>query len=306
VRLTGIACVENADVPVVFNLTVMRNARQGFFDIAVEFDDIFCSAKLDCRPAFLHDGDGDRAATAIVAFACTAGENEDTFMYSADLVLSCDDDNDATPPVVWTMSATNLSEGQHGAVLGVPGNVPGVFQWATYVGEEGLTSNGQPIDKCFWNRAVGLDVVAFQQAGYTRCTLSTVALASDTPLSGTSVPGENGAYPYLTYSVDVWTAAGGLCGENPLNGPGSGVVTAYATAATDRSVLPPLRGRLACGDSSVVACPVPEIWAGQNIDVTAVGQDVTVTHGSRSTSFALPAGYALAGSCCADGCCSSL
>ena len=40
-------CLENADVLVEFNLTVMRNAQQGFFDIAVNFEDIFCSAKLD-------------------------------------------------------------------------------------------------------------------------------------------------------------------------------------------------------------------------------------------------------------------
>ncbi len=49
-------CVENADEPIEFNLTIMRDARQGFFDIAVNFEDIFCSAKLDtCYP----DGDDD-------------------------------------------------------------------------------------------------------------------------------------------------------------------------------------------------------------------------------------------------------
>ncbi len=40
-------CLENADVLVEFNLTVMRNAQQGFFDIVVNFEDIFCSAKFD-------------------------------------------------------------------------------------------------------------------------------------------------------------------------------------------------------------------------------------------------------------------
>jgi hypothetical protein len=40
-------CLPNADVLVEFNLTVMRNAQQGFFDIVVNFEDIFCSAKLD-------------------------------------------------------------------------------------------------------------------------------------------------------------------------------------------------------------------------------------------------------------------
>ncbi|MFT7582300.1 MAG: hypothetical protein ACI9MR_003982, partial [Myxococcota bacterium] len=43
-----VTCTENADTPVNFNITVMRTAGQGFFDIAVSFDDVFCSAKLDC------------------------------------------------------------------------------------------------------------------------------------------------------------------------------------------------------------------------------------------------------------------
>ncbi len=40
-------CKENEDVFVEFNITVMRDAEQGFFDIAVNFEDVFCSAKAD-------------------------------------------------------------------------------------------------------------------------------------------------------------------------------------------------------------------------------------------------------------------
>jgi len=40
-------CVENTDTLVQFNITVMRGAEQGFFDIAVNFEDVFCSAKFD-------------------------------------------------------------------------------------------------------------------------------------------------------------------------------------------------------------------------------------------------------------------
>ena len=43
-----IACAENSDAAVRFSLTIMRKAYQGFFDIAVDFDNIFCSAKVDC------------------------------------------------------------------------------------------------------------------------------------------------------------------------------------------------------------------------------------------------------------------
>ncbi len=42
-----VTCAENADTPVTFNFTIMGQADQGFFDIAVNFDDVFCSAKLD-------------------------------------------------------------------------------------------------------------------------------------------------------------------------------------------------------------------------------------------------------------------
>jgi len=41
-------CSDNQDTLVAFDVTVLRNASQGFFDIAVNFDDIFCSAKFDC------------------------------------------------------------------------------------------------------------------------------------------------------------------------------------------------------------------------------------------------------------------
>jgi hypothetical protein len=42
-----VLCEENADTAVRFDLTIMRQANQGFFDVAVAFEDIFCSAKLD-------------------------------------------------------------------------------------------------------------------------------------------------------------------------------------------------------------------------------------------------------------------
>lgn len=67
-----VLCEENRDTLAAFDLTVMRDANQGFFDVAVNFEDIFCSAKLDCRSELLHRGDV-RDATAVVAFACASG-----------------------------------------------------------------------------------------------------------------------------------------------------------------------------------------------------------------------------------------
>jgi hypothetical protein len=80
-------CRENADTLVVFDLTVMRDANQGFFDVAVNFEDIFCSAKLDCVPELLHRPGGERDLTAVLAFACTSGA--DTCLYVNNPTLTC-------------------------------------------------------------------------------------------------------------------------------------------------------------------------------------------------------------------------
>ncbi|MCA9515731.1 MAG: hypothetical protein KC635_12365 [Myxococcales bacterium] len=90
-------CDANADTAVTFDLTVMRAANQGFFDVAVEFDDIFCSAKLDCayddageEPIELLFRDGVRSQTAVVGFACTGGPGgAGTILYASDISVAC-------------------------------------------------------------------------------------------------------------------------------------------------------------------------------------------------------------------------
>lgn len=129
----NVLCQENADALVEFNFTVMREANQGFFDVAVNFNDIFCSAKFDCAYAaegvcsgpngtcttgtlvagkaacdthadcvvedpieLLHDGQGERGRTFVLGFACTAGPGTDvdTELYLNDLELDCNSDDD--------------------------------------------------------------------------------------------------------------------------------------------------------------------------------------------------------------------
>jgi hypothetical protein len=83
--ILDVPCAENADTAVTFNVTVLRSANQGFFDIAVNFEDIFCSSKIDCayddkgdKPIeLLFDSKGNRQQTAVVALACTRGPGED-------------------------------------------------------------------------------------------------------------------------------------------------------------------------------------------------------------------------------------
>jgi hypothetical protein len=99
-----VTCEENADTPVTFNFTIMGQADQGFFDIAVNFEDIFCSAKVDCQRAegdvntpieLLHNPykpGSPRDLSFIVARACTAGPGETTQMYSSPTYLVCGND----------------------------------------------------------------------------------------------------------------------------------------------------------------------------------------------------------------------
>ncbi len=93
-------CVENADTPVSFNLTIMRRANQGFFDVAVNFDSIYCSSKVDCtyddageEPIeLLFDPDtGERTQTVVVGLACTAGPGaeRETALFKSDVRVVC-------------------------------------------------------------------------------------------------------------------------------------------------------------------------------------------------------------------------
>lgn len=88
-------CLENADVLVNFDITVLRDARQGFFDVAVNFADVFCSAKFDCTDGdgpleLLHDPSTQtRGPTGVLGFACTSGTGETTWMHLDDIVITC-------------------------------------------------------------------------------------------------------------------------------------------------------------------------------------------------------------------------
>lgn len=146
-----VLCEENADAPVQFDFTVLREANQGFFDVAVNFDDIFCSAKFDCSAEvdgacsgpggsctrgelvagkttcdsdadcraqnplnLLHDAAGQRGRTFVLGFACTAGPgmDVDTDLYLNDLELDCGGDgNSAVFTPDFTLSTAGVVDG---------------------------------------------------------------------------------------------------------------------------------------------------------------------------------------------------
>ncbi|MCB9735172.1 MAG: hypothetical protein H6745_21500 [Deltaproteobacteria bacterium] len=249
-----VPCAPNADNAVRFDVTLLRPASQGFFDVAVAFDDLFCSAKLDCCREvdggacedidLLHDpASGGRDRTVVLGFACTAGPDNDvvTALYLDDLVLDCDVNSDGdsfvadlTLDPAPTASPGNLCPAAAGAMSGcdaVTEESAGVdadaylFQIAAFRGEEQLTSGASPARKVYWNVALGVrDAIA-------GCRLRTRGTVDDANDAGDHVDaGVIGAG--VTYPVVVWDADLGACRSEPLTlGDASAPVRAeYATA----------------------------------------------------------------------------
>lgn len=227
-----VACAENADSRVVFNLTLMRQADQGFFDLAVNFSDIFCSAKVDCVDAgsdpleLVHDPEtGRRVASVVMALACTDGsppgaEGDSTHLYREPVQIVCDG-------TTWSVDP---SEGPGNLYPGGVGAPPPLVQAMVFEGVEALANGGAPADKLFWNVALGLDVAWFQaQPAVTSCRLQTRMTASGGPLAEGTI-GADQRYPYIVVDVPLWSTgpnAAPLCARHPLNGAPAGVATAY-------------------------------------------------------------------------------
>lgn len=215
-------CVANTDVAVTFDITVVRDAKQGFFDVAVAFDDIFCSAKLDCLDAdgelelLYNPNTGGRDLTAVLAFACTSSPTGDTWLYLDDPVITCT--GQAGPVRVNAAGLGNLDLTQ------APNTNPGDFLFgaAVYRGDEALAG------KSYWNFALGLDSESFANLG--TCTLEARATASSEawPLEvdGFHVP-ENTIYPVLDWNVVLTNGGTRACQRHPVNVTGSNVTTAY-------------------------------------------------------------------------------
>lgn len=294
-------CEENEDVKVEFNIAIMRDAEQGFFDVAVNFEDVFCSAKLDCLPAFLHDAEGVRGLTVNMAFACTAGTSQTgpqaTNLYLSNVTLSCVD-ADATDaivlePIVQQFNLSQAGPGQQGAAP------PLVYQWADYSGGEGFTD----FEKCYWNHSFGLDLEAI---GKRVCTLSATGTASESALSGGAIAADQ-FWPVITWDVDVVNANGGLCGPNPLNETTSGVTTGYVTpATTPRPAAFTARYQCAAPPAAppTYACVGSTDARFEGTYAVGGAPAVKVTVGTvASAAYPLPAGANLVETCCLAECC---
>jgi len=184
-------CRANADVPVAFNITMLRRAEQGFFDLAVRFDDVYCSAKADsCVAATgapieqLYNESGlSEVRTAVFAHACTASPrlggpttptdpspNPTTDLHVSKVTVACERfDGEA-----WGAFATyelDLTKGpgnvrdlapREGADLDEDDDTSETLDYAVYPGHEELdcgSANGNPLscNKTYLNWVIDLE-----------------------------------------------------------------------------------------------------------------------------------------------------
>ena len=213
-----VTCVENADTPVEFNFTIMGQADQGFFDIAVNFDDVFCSAKLDdCNTNgekidLMFDATtGARINTIVAAVSCTGGPGDgvDTQLNFTPLVVNCLSDS--------TGGSLDLSS------VGEEGNVligTGLYPSAVYYGTESL----EGVNKVYTTVAIGI-------GDRSDCTLQWNVVPTNGPFAASSDSGIYSSYGFVNFAGR--DLGGSDCHANPLNGESSGVKTSYAPTDPD-------------------------------------------------------------------------
>lgn len=231
----SVACNENADSLVEFNLTLLRAANQGFFDIAVNFDQIFCSAKVDCADAngplaLLHDPSSQvRGQTVVLALACTGGPApeegmpNDTVLLRNPVVVDCAGVRTVLDPTIGGGNA-------YTALTPDPDPNDAIWQYATYFGTEALSCGNGSCNKRYWNVAIGFEP---QTADCEVTTSMTAARNSSIPDHTTP---DASTYPWIEVDVQLTGGAGGLvCTQHPLNGTTPGVTTRYTPVTNPRT-----------------------------------------------------------------------
>jgi len=297
-------CVEGTDVAVQFDVALMRPAQQGFFDIAVNFNDIFCSAKLDCcddadasgtcvSPGedidLLFDEDGARARTIVLGFACTAGTGDDvdTVLYMDDLELDCTDpasgfgaDFTVSPAGAPGNQCTAGDMAGCAAVSQVTATAADgyLYQIAVYRGDELLQSGSAAANKVYWNVALGVTGSIGDCALRTRATADDDANDLDGVVDGVIAAGA--VYPFVSWDADL-----GSCAEEPLSFDGTSDVQTDYTETGDASdtmgyaFAPGLPAAPICspacdnGGTCVGpnSCDCPSGWGGDQCQTITVG-----------------------------------
>ena len=226
-------CVADADVPVAFELALARAAQQGFFDVAISFNDVFCSAKLDCKrevdgqlvdlELLTHPVSGARELTAVLGFACTAGPLQNTVLHLDAVAVSCDVGPDAV--VDPAGGPGNLDPPFTAPGPGLQNTTDLLYQAAVFRGAELLGDNR----KAYWNVALGLNRDAL--AVSSGCTLTARGTVSDGPLAGGLTP-PGTRWPFVAWSVTLVDGGGSfVCGQHEVGGADGAVEVVYSATS---------------------------------------------------------------------------
>ncbi|MFT7582774.1 MAG: hypothetical protein ACI9MR_004457 [Myxococcota bacterium] len=229
-------CNANADTLVAFDVTILRNANRGFFDIAVNFNDMYCSAKFDTcygdapgtEPIMLLAGaTGERQRTGVAGLSCTAGTGATgTELVLLDPTVTCTDVTSDD-----TVFAIDLGGAEQDNGTVTVGEIPSEYSlhYALFYGNEDLGC-GVDVGECqtvYYNMAINIEDLESQ--GLSDCRFDWAASARHTGsliVDGTgALSATSNAYPTITYdSIPANTTS---CQQHPLNGNGSSVATRY-------------------------------------------------------------------------------
>lgn len=150
-----VVCVENQEVRAEFLLTIARRAQQGFVDMVVQIQDVFCSYKLSCEQELMADPEPPYAPgpTLVTGITCTDGEPtlSGAHFVGFEGVLCCDGAMPGNPSCT-TLSIDPMTGG---AIWSEPGL--GVLDVQSYRGVE------QILGKVFHNTSWRLDPDAVEQ-----------------------------------------------------------------------------------------------------------------------------------------------
>ena len=209
-------CLADADTAVSFDVSVVRPATQGFFDVGVSFSDLFCSAKYDCAAGdLLFDTDGDRGPTQVLGFTCVAGSGDgvETTLYLDDVVVTCVAETATIDPSAGPGNLNIQGTGWTGVTFA--GGFDRLFQVAVNRGEQVAG-----VDGAYWTVSLGVT------SSLTGCTLTTTGTADDAASTGAGDDGEiasDEVYPVVSWDIDLGTCTG----AHALDANDSDVVTEY-------------------------------------------------------------------------------
>ncbi len=280
----NVDCVENADVPVTFNLTIMRTANQGFFDFAITFDQIQCSAKFDCDTEMLFDENGNRTQTFVLGFTCASEDGEELYLHFNDIQFVCEGGTTWFDP--------SGDEGTQGALGGIFSQT-GIYRGESYTSSPTVTG-------CYWNSAFAV----IEGPAAANCSIVATATASTESWPGGVSP-TGTVYPFVSWEIPLTNEDGLVtCTEHPLNGTPGGVTTQYTGMTPTRFTHESTCAGAITSNRQLLCGNIDVAGEGQAVSFTQDGGLVVLGVGGSSTAgYTLPPGHSIGGSCCTNGCC---